>query len=101
MSSGKTSAIYVATFFGVLAAVTALTIEQGWVLSILWGWFAVPLGAPAISIPGAIGMAILLSTMLMRRRREESDEPWYEAFVFHATKPLVALGIGWIVKQFL
>ncbi len=101
MSSSKTSAIYAATSVGVLAALTALTIEQGWVLSILWGWFAVPLGVPAITIPGAMGISILLSTIAMRRSAKDPDEAWYDWMFFYATKPLVALGIGWIVKQFL
>ncbi len=101
MSSSKTSAIYAATFVGGLALVALLMIEQGWVLAVLWEWFAVPLGAPAITIPGAIGIAVLLSTLVMRRNPKSADDPWHDPFVFYAIKPVVALCVGWIVKQFL
>jgi len=34
---------------------------HGWVISLLWLWFAVPLGVPAITIGVAIGLACLAS----------------------------------------
>lgn len=43
---------FVATFFG------------GYTLMVLWGWFAVPLGLPAIGIFHALGLGFLVSTFM-------------------------------------
>ena len=46
---------------GLLVAVP-ITIWRGYVLSVLWAWFIVPLfGLPALSIPLAIGLMVIVS----------------------------------------
>jgi hypothetical protein len=35
-------------------------VVNGWLLSLLWLWFAVPLGAPRIGIAHAIGVSLLV-----------------------------------------
>lgn len=39
-------------------------IFNGWVLSVLWGWFIWPLGVKAISIPEAIGIFIVIQSLV-------------------------------------
>jgi hypothetical protein len=85
---------------GIAAVLAGLTVEQGWVVSILWGWFMVPIGVPAISTPIAIGIVLTLSAMRMKRVKSPDEEPW-ETLAFAAIAPLVALTLGWIVKQFV
>jgi len=33
----------------------------GWVISILWNWFIVPLGLPAISLAHSIGLSLMVN----------------------------------------
>lgn len=52
-----------AILIGLVIILPALAI-QGWVASILWGWFMVPFfKLPALSIPVAIGMRLCLRVM--------------------------------------
>lgn len=85
---------------GIAGILIALTVEQGWVISILWGWFLVPIGLPAISIPVAIGIALTVSAMRMKRVKSANDDPW-ETLAYAVIAPVVALSIGWIVKHFV
>lgn len=83
-----------------IAGIALLMIEQGWAISVLWAWFIVPLGVQALSIPAAIGVGITISMMHVKKGNKEDGE-WYETIGFAVLKPLLAVGIGWIVKQFM
>ena len=80
---------------------------SGFVLSILWGWFFVPsLGVPALSVPSAIGIALVVSYMThqyQKKNKTEIDgwEAVAESMAHMALKPVFALAIGWIVKQWV
>lgn len=85
---------------------------NGWALSILWGWFILPLieGAPTLGIAQAIGVAMVVGflTHQVQHKQCHDDRSLSEkttdllAHVFGwLFGPLVTLGIGWIVIQFL
>jgi multisubunit Na+/H+ antiporter MnhB subunit len=81
-----------------------LFIEQGWAISTLWNWFVAPLGAPQIGIATAIGISLTAAVIRMKgsekspeRTRRESIERLVGIFLV----PLVGVGLGWIVKQFV
>lgn len=86
-------------------------IWSGYVLSILWGWFIVPtFNLPALSIPLAIGIALVISyvthqTNFDKKKEELTDMEnlKYAGRVFSwlALKPALALLIGWIVLKFI
>jgi hypothetical protein len=85
-----------------LAAIAALSVLRGWVLSIIWGWFLVPLGLPAIGIAQAIAISLIASFLThqagdKKREGKEIAELWAGLLL----NPLLALGMAWIVKQFL
>lgn len=91
-----------------IAGIVIAAILNGWALSIIWGWFVVPLfGLPSLSVPAAIGLALTLNLFV----RPEYDEKRYQnsdlAEITGALigkgllGPLVVLGLGWIVKQFI
>lgn len=78
---------------------------DGWVLSILWGWFAVPtFGLPALSIPTAIGLRVILGylTPMPGNHNQKDDKPhgerMAEAVLTVLMKPLIGLFFGWLVK---
>ena len=82
--------------FGVLAYIL-----NGVALSVLWGWFMVgSFGLPAISVPLAIGIGIIVS-YLTDQDQEVKKREIGEWIGYVLAKPIVALVIGWIVYQFV
>lgn len=82
-------------------------IWRGYVLSILWRWFiVVPFGAPILTVPQAIGVAIVVSFLISRRASSDKDERPVEEQILEDVFvmflwPLLALGMGAIVAHFL
>ena len=72
----------------------------GWVISILWGWFIVPaFGLPAISIPTAIGIDLLVTYMTWHGGKED-DSSTGKTFLMVLVCPGTMLLIGWVVHRF-
>lgn len=99
------------TALGGLVAVGALlvvgAITRGIVLSILWRWFLVgQFHIMAISSAEAIGLSLLIG-MLAESQSSDSEktDDVVSAFVKAAGTligaPILTLGIGWIVLQFI
>ncbi|MGW1422741.1 hypothetical protein ACWAT4_21805 [Bradyrhizobium manausense] len=88
-------------FVGVVGLILITAILRGWALSIIWGWFAVPIfGLPSLSIPQAIAVSLLVSMMTHQHIPQSKDEPWKPLMTGLLT-PFVALLIGWIIKGYL
>lgn len=86
---------------GFTVLVIAIMLLRGLVLSVLWGWFAVPIfHLPELSIPQAIGLSILVSMLCYQRDSNSKKETW-EPFVYGTITLLAMLGTGYIVKGFL
>ena len=90
----------------VLIALSALW--RGYVLSVLWGWFVVPaFGLPALSVPLAIGLSLIVSFLTMHKtgNEAEKDRELSEAFIHSvvvaALVPAFVLFAGWVVTKFL
>jgi hypothetical protein len=98
----KKAFLYTIITLAVLAALAGLLIEYGWAVSTLWGWFIVPLGGREISIPLAIGIGLTLGALRFSKTKKEDDNlGWHEKLIAPVVGPLVAVGLGWIVKQFV
>lgn len=115
MSTSSTSkeaivlaAVAVLALTPVLFGVVALSaIINGWVLSILWGWFIVPVfNIPAISVEQAIGLAMVVSYLTYQHinadsKRKSKGESTVELFVALLARPLITLLFGYILHLFL
>jgi len=95
-------------FFGAFATIVGMTalavVINGYVLSILWVWFLVPFGLPAISVAHSIGVAMVTSWLTYQHRastQEDKEQALQGLGVVLIIRPLAALGIGYIVKQFM
>jgi hypothetical protein len=77
---------------------------RGFVVSRLWLWFIVPLGAPLISISWAIGIAVLV-TMFAPISNKPAEKPtWDEVgkiFLRGMFSTLVSWGFGWLAHWFM
>ena len=87
----------------IFAVVAIGLIWRGFVLSVLWGWFIIPVfpAMPVLSIPVAIGIAIVVSFLTYQlNSKEKSDQPIQQMGVA-LLYPGVVLILGWIVTFFL
>ena len=78
-------------------------IFKGWVLSVLWEWFVVPLGVPRIGAFWAMGI-VLLANMVIS---VPSGKPWSDRYdVLNSAlgailTGLIALLLGWVFRGFM
>lgn len=79
---------------------------NGWALSVMWGWFVVPLfHLPAMSIVYAIGFSLVVgmfkpNTSSHDTRKKDTRE-LVTAVIAEILSPVLVVGIGWIVKLFI
>lgn len=78
---------------------------KGFVLSKLWGWFAVPVfHLPALSIWQAVGLCLVVGmfTAASRKRDEESNAEWLGYALMSGTVgPALSLFFGWLVRLWM
>lgn len=72
---------------------------KGWVLSKLWGWFLVPLGAPRIGVVAAAGVLMVVSFLRPTRPSRPGEDPRVTmADAFRSVLiPAFELGMGYVV----
>lgn len=79
-----------------------VVLYYGWGLSILWNWFIVPLGFPAIG--WANGYGIMLVVCMFKEhelKKKINDNEQYKELLFGLVfKPLILIAIGWILLEF-
>jgi ABC-type phosphate transport system permease subunit len=79
---------------------------NGFVLSKLWLWIAVPIfGVRPLGIAQAIAVSVLVAFFLSRPNRTKDTrgvfERTAESACYMILSPLISLGIGFIVSRFL
>lgn len=89
-----------------IVAVVGEAIMNGWVLSILWGWFVSPLfGLKELAIAPAIGFSLVVGMLTHQESGEQKERSNFENVVLifgrAVVSPLITLFIGWIVYQFI
>ncbi len=98
--------------FGGIVSVTILmairSIFNGYVLSVLWGWFIAPtLGVPQLSVVPAIGIAVVVNYLnhevyFSKEEEERSlSERIARGAIFSFTRTSFTLFFGWIVHLFM
>lgn len=85
---------------GILVFLVLASVVRGFVLSIMWSWFLVPLGVPAISIPLAIGISMLVA-MLTNHDAQTNKRGIGEAISIALIGPFVVLALAWVVTLFM
>ncbi|MNK14372.1 hypothetical protein D3C87_324890 [compost metagenome] len=100
-NSAKNFFIGIGALLGLPALIAVMAIYRGYILSILWGWFLVPLGMPIITIPLAIGFTLIVGYFTTNKKPKSEEYNWGEAVAVSSLTPLLFLGIGWIVKFFV
>jgi hypothetical protein len=91
-------------FIGSVVTIPALFVLRGWVISVLWRWFMVSqFHQPALGIAEAIGVGIVVTTVVAHSSTCQEDPKYTNAVKFGIgiVGPLMGLLCGWIVKFFL
>lgn len=85
-----------------VAGMTLAWAWYGYVLHLLWAWFIVPaFGLPAVSIPVAIGLSLVVGFMTKSYTHDPEGEAWWKKWARMYMRPAVALLVGWIVTKFI
>ena len=89
-------------FLGGVVAAVVTAIYGGWVISLLWLWFAVPyFGVTPISIPMAIGLRLLIIHIPPMEDPAKSPSPKGSLFVYSLIMNTFVLAIGFIASYFV
>lgn len=87
---------------GSLALLAVALPWLSWPAWVLWGWFAVPLGAPEVPFVHMIGLMVLLMAFKGSTKPQKNDDrDWEQTIANFVLIPPITVGIGWIVKAFM
>jgi hypothetical protein len=98
--------VFAATL-GFLALIPLSVIWRGYALTVLWAWFVAPtFGLPELAIAPAIGLSLVVRYLTHQSdavKTPEGDfgERMAKACAYALLLPLLVLGIGWVVHQFM
>lgn len=85
----------------VTAAIFPILATRAWVLSMLWGWYVVPVfGVQPLRMVFAFGIAVIVMEIIPSIR-EDNGRPAGELVVRALTSPLVGLALGWLGTFFI
>lgn len=102
-SNDKTTIACLGSLLGIIL-IPLIAILHGWVLTILWGWFVVPVfRVSELSIAAAIGLTITIAMFKTYEIKQQEKSPEDKLVEAAATiiVPLVVLFCGWIVHFFM
>jgi len=86
----------------VIFYVAFFSIYRGFVLTLLWKWFAVPIfNLPSLSLVEAIGVSVLVGFLLGGSRSYNDDNKDGKKLITAFMAPAVALLLGWVVHLFM
>ncbi len=82
------------------------SIIGGWALSVLWNWFVSPVfDLPNLTIIQAIGISLITGYITSNPSQSSNDKDATEKMisnVVHAfAAPILYVGIGWVILQFM
>lgn len=93
--------IFIFKVFGIVGLIIVASIIRGYVLSIMWGWFVVPIfNLPSLGIAQSIGIAMVIAMLTHQyipTKDKDNWQPWFNVLI----GPWLALGAAWIVKGYM
>jgi hypothetical protein len=93
----------VLAFVGIVVGAAVI---RGWVFSIMWSWFIVPLSPsiPSLSIPMAIGLALVVTMLTYQAQpkgREKTKEEKNGELLGVFVGPFITLFFAWLVHLWM
>ena len=90
----------VAKVMAVILAIPVSVVARAWVLTVMWGWYFTPFGAPEIGMAHAAGISLTVG-YLTKHGASEKDTSVTEAMTTALAGPLVVLLFGWMIHAFM
>lgn len=90
--------IFVVTVFG------GMVLLNGFVFQTLWAWFIVPtFGLAALTVLQAVGVGLVVSFLTHQSdvQYKDLEEDSTKRLVLLVLRPLMILGVAWIVQLFM
>lgn len=93
--------------FATITAMAVGAILNGFVISVVWGWFIVPIfGLPSLTIAEAVSVVIVARAVVNPVSKSDSKnkgwEDWLSDFItYSVVGPFMILGLAWIVSLFI
>jgi hypothetical protein len=83
--------------------VAAAAMLDGFVIHLMWSWYMVPLGVPAIGIAHAIGIDLLVSlTAHQTIPVKDGDKEFAQKQLIRMfTRPVIILLVAWIARHWM
>lgn len=103
MDSAKVIGYGIGTLIAV-PLVAVLVLYNGVAIWMLWGWFVVPLGMQQISLAWACGLAVFVNAIVShdtKNLKAEYLERDPTDLFFVLLRPMMAIALGYILKQFM
>jgi len=94
----KNASVGLVVILGIVGLLVALCLLNGFMLSYMWAWFIVPLGAPPIGVLHAIGIGILVSVLTSEASPGGQDEDAIQKMLGKLFAKLAVFGIAWAVS---
>lgn len=70
-------------------------------LSIIWGWFIVPMGMMPLGLAQAAGVSLVVGYLTHQISPQKDERELPELIALVLLWPLTVLGIGWVIQLFL
>jgi hypothetical protein len=89
---------------GVVFAIGAMAaLWRGWVLATIWGWFLVPMGAPALGVLSAIAIALIAGFLTHQpdTSAQAEDRGTGYTIMYAIMHPLITLIVAFVLKLFM
>ncbi len=80
--------------------VLVLAVLCGATIMVMWNWYIVSLGLPAIGLVQALGLDILV-TFIVTTRVNVKPDPFWVHWVTAMLYALIVLFVGWVLHFFL
>lgn len=85
--------------------VLGLTAWEALALKLLWGWFLIPYGAPALPFAVFMGLVLIVGYLTPNKtniasRFKAKDEEALKDMVGALLRPGLVMGFGWLIQRF-
>ena len=87
---------------GLALALPAIVALRGWVLSVMWSWFMVPIGVAEIGVAHACGVSTIVAMLTYRKHKDDDDTDHARRnLALAALVPLFLLGFAWVYHSLM
>lgn len=85
------------------AVIVGFALLHGWAIQTLWGWFVAPVfHVQYLTLIQAIGLGLIVQTISPSPDiKQKSDDGTWASLATVVARPMIAVGIGWVVNMFM